>query len=71
MKQFTPKKVIIYGKDGDRVEIELTHHCMTVAHHMDKLHSMDITFEDVLSKNMTYYVKRTGKRYRKNRRGYR
>lgn len=71
MKEFTPKKVVIYGEDGDRVEIELTHHCMIVAHHMDKLCSMDITFENVLSKNIDYYVKRTGKRYRKNRRGYR
>ena len=70
MKQFTPKKVVIYGEDGDRVEIDVRHTNVSVSHHViDNL--MDIHIDDIWYQLVNYYVKRTGKRYRKNRRGYR
>lgn len=84
MKEFAPKKVVIYGEDGDRVEIELNSPYQ-VDFGINKDDNMwdfteryicynpkrDISINNVSAENTTYYAKRTGKRYRKNRRGYR
>ena len=82
-KQFTPKKVVIYGEDGDRVELTLDGgEDMTCKYHQNQEYhydglfmtsdeKMDIHIDNIKSYNMTYYVRRAGKRYRKNRRGYR
>ena len=82
MKEFAPKKVVIYGEYGDRVEIKLDspYQVDFDANKDDDMWDFrqyrynpkrDISINNVSMENIDYYVKRTGKRYRKNRRGYR
>ena len=82
MKQFTPKKVVIYGEDKDRVEIKLNNSGQVrFIYDNDPLYwdcepicidpKLNIEINRIYQSDTTYYVKRAGKRYRKNRRGYR
>ena len=78
-KQFKPKKVVIYGEDGDRVELNINPYDLNCEYEEGYYYEGELIDNITPKRTITisnirrfdYYVKRAGKRYRKNRRGYR